>query len=220
MALMILSFVGQLWALSLRGEQRGSCPLMDTGEYCLFLSWSLTLFYLLVGSTYRVSLLGMFTAPVVTVLLLVTGLPGVLDVNPVHANVLDYWGEVHAPLSVLSYGALALGAVAAVMFLVLNNFLKTGQMSSGLFQNMPPVHTLVGSMVRLTIVGLIFLTIGLVFGFFMSTDGGLHLWVAKVVWIAYLVLMAVWFIRGMTPQRMAMLLLVMFIASLSVFAAL
>ncbi len=220
MGLMILCFVGQLWALLIRGEQRGSCPLLDTGEICLFLSWSLTLFYLLVGSTYRVSLLGMFSTPVVIILLVVVSIPGMLDESPVHADVIDYWGELHAPLSVLAYGALALGAVAAVMFLVLNRFLKTGKMSSGLFLNMPPVHALVSSMVRLTVVGLIFLTIGLVCGFFMVAHGGLHLWVAKVVWIAYLILMAVWFIRGITPQRMAVLLLVMFIASLSVFTAL
>lgn len=220
MTLMILSFVGQLWALSLRGEQRGSCPLMDPGEICMFLSWSMTLFYLLVGTAYRISLLGMFTAPVVTILLLISTLPGMLDPEPLYQNAIDYWGELHAALSVLSYGALALGGVAAVMFLILNNFLKTGRMNSGLFQNMPPVHTLVSSMVRMTVVGLIFLTMGLVFGFFMTTSGGAHLWVAKAVWVAYMSLMVVWFVRGMTPQRMALLIVAMFIASLSVFAAL
>ncbi len=218
--LMLLSFVAQLTVLGIRGEQRGSCPLADAGEILMFLGWSLTLFYLLVGTTYRVSLLGVFTAPVVTVALGLAAIPGMLDAEPTKKLVSDYWWEMHTALSVLSYGALALGAVAAVMFVVMNGFLKKHDMSSGLFKSMPPVNTLVGSMVRLTVVGVIFLTIGLVCGLMMARSGGAHLWVAAVVWLGYLTLLGVWYVRGMTPRRMAVLILVLFVASLTVFGAL
>jgi len=64
-AWMLLVLICQLGFLGIRGSQREACPLGDRGEILVFLSWSLTLFYLLVGPAYRISLLGVFTAPVV-----------------------------------------------------------------------------------------------------------------------------------------------------------
>ena len=59
---MVAAFLCQIGFLSLRGGVRGACPLHDFGEKLVFLSWSLTLFYLVVGPPYRLSLLGVFTA--------------------------------------------------------------------------------------------------------------------------------------------------------------
>lgn len=219
---MFLSFGFQLAWLALRGEQRASCPLLDNGEIFVFLAWSLTLFYFIVGSTYRVTLLGMFSAPVVTVMLSVALIPEMLDANPERNVNVDYWGEMHGAVSVLSYGALALGAISAVMFLVLNHLLKTRDMSSGLFKKMPPVHTIVASVVRLTVLGIVFLTVGLGCGFMMDSfdGGGAHFWVAIGVWLAYALLLGVWFVRGMTPKKMSVFVVVLFVASLFVFAVL
>ncbi len=218
--LMMLSFLFQLAWLKMRGEQRGSCPLMDIGEILVFLAWSISLFYLIVGSAYRVTLLGMFSAPLVMVMLLVALIPGVLDSDPQKKLNVDYWGEMHAAVSVLSYGALALGAVSAVMFLVLDRLLKAHDVKSGLFRKMPPLHTIVGSVVRLTITGVSFLSLGIICGLMMRSHGGLHLWVAVAVWLAYVFLLGVWFVRGMTPKKMSVLVVVLFIASLSVFSVL
>ncbi len=204
----------------MRGEQRASCPLIDSGEILVFLAWSLSLFYLIVGSAYRVTLLGMFSAPVVTVMLLTAAIPGMLDADPAKQTNVDYWGEMHSAISVLSYGALALGAVSAVMFLVLDRLLKTRDTSSGLFKKMPPLHVIVQSVVRLTVIGVSFLTVGLACGFMMRSHGGPHFWVAVVVWLAYALMLGVWFVRGMTPRKMSVFVVVLFIASLSVFAAL
>ena len=220
--LMLLSFGAQLMWLGMRGEQRAGCPLLDAGEIWVFLAWSLSLFYLIVGSAYRVTLLGMFSAPVVTVMLLLALVPGMLDANPVPLESVDYWGEMHAAISVLSYGALALGAISAVMFIVLDRLLKTSDMSSGLFRKMPPLHTIVGSVVRLTVIGVSFLTVGLGCGFMMESfgGGGAHFWVATVVWLAYALLLGVWFVRGMTPKKMSVFVVMLFVVSLSVFAVL
>ena len=51
-----------------RGQVRGSCPLHDPGEILAYLAWAVTIFYLVVGSAYRLSLLGVFSAPLVVVL--------------------------------------------------------------------------------------------------------------------------------------------------------
>lgn len=221
---MILSFLVQLYWLGIRGEQRASCPLLDDGEILVFLGWSLTLFYLIVGSAYRITLLGMFTAPVVSAMLLASLIPGMLDSSPAKQMNVDYWGEMHSAVSVLSYGALALGAISAVMYLVLDRFLKTRDTNSGLFKKMPPLDTIVKSVVRLTVIGVSFLTVGLACGLMMRAssggDGILHLWVAMAVWLTYTLMLGIWFVRGMTHRKMSVFVVVLFVASLSVFAVL
>ena len=220
--LMLLSFVCQLFWLSLRGEQRAGCPLLDGGEILVFLAWSISLFYFIVGSTYRVTLLGMFSAPVVSMMLFTSLIPGVLDSKPLPIENVDYWGEMHSAVSVLSYGALALGAVSAVMFLILDKRLKTQDMNSGLFKKLPPVRTLIGSVVRLTVIGVMFLTVGLACGFKMeiSEAGKIHLYAGAFVWLVYMLMLGVWFVRGMAPKKMSIFTVVLFVVSLSVFAVL
>lgn len=216
------AFLCQLGFLSLRGQQRQACPLADVGEILAFLSWSLTLFYLLVGPTYRISLLGVFTAPVVVVLQAVALVPGMLEFHPQPVQNANAWHETHSATSVLAYGALALAAVAGVMFLVLDRQLKEHHLKSGLFRNLPPIRELLVSLDRLLGVGLLLLTIGVVAGFRMphSPDAGSHLIAALVVWAAYGSLWTLRRTRGLTGRRFSLAAVVLFILSLAVFALL
>ncbi len=218
---MLLAFSCQCVVLGQRGVLRGHCPLGDLGEILVFLAWSLVIFYFVTGPTYRVSLLGLFSAPVVTVMQLVALIPGVMEVAPPRVEVLDPWNETHAAMSVLSYGAFALASIAGVMFLVLNQKLKSHQLGLGvgLFRGLPPVRSLVDSVVRLTWAGLVLLTVGIVAGFNIVREGAnLHLWIAVGVWVAYIILLGVWHAFGMTPRKMAMSVVVLFVLSLLVFA--
>ena len=220
---MLLSFVAQCGVLSVRGELRGQCPLGDVGEILVFLAWSMTIFYLLIGSTYRLSLLGVFSAPVVSTMLLIAVIPGVMEVSPEKAVDVEPWHETHAALSVLSYGALGLAAIAGVMFMVLNRKLKHHEMKSGLFLKLPPLNSITASMVRLVGVGTLVLTGGVFCGLLMpdKTAGGwAHLWAAVAVWVSYTLLLTIWQVRGMSPVRMAINVVVLFFVSLVVFAVL
>ena len=219
--LMAAGFVAQIMALEVRGELRGQCPLGDKGEILLFLSWSLVLFYLAVGRAYRLSLLGMFTAPVVVVFQGIALLPGMMETEVTRVAVVDPWREIHAATSVLSYGAFALAAVAGIMFLVLNAQLKQAHLSTGLFKNLPPVRTLVSSTVRLLWIGLALMTVGMVSGYLMEgVSSQAHLNVARVVWLAYFVLLATYHWRGLTPRRFVIVAIALFLASLGVFVVL
>ena len=216
---MIAVFVAQLGFLYFRGQARGACPLVGIGEILAFLAWSLTLFYLAVGPAYRVSLLGVFTAPLVVIFQILALLPGVWDPNPERVPATDPWRETHAAMSVLSYGALALAAVAGVMFLVLDRQLKDHHLQSGLFRNLPPVRELLKSMVRLLWIGVVLLSVGVVAGFLMPRTGGTaHLLAACAVWIGYALLLGVRQVRGLTGRRTAMIAVMLFVGSLSVFA--
>lgn len=216
---MVLVFGAQLMALGWRGELRGQCPLGDLGEVCLFLAWSLTLFYLVTGTAYRVSLLGVFTIPLVALLQLVALIPGAFDTGVVAAESIDPWRETHTSLSVLSYGALALAAVAGVMFFVLNYRLKSRKLGGGLVHGMPSIRRLVQAMARITLVGWVILTFGIIAGLLMSDQGmSVHLLVATVTWVLYAVLLGVYFVRGMPGKSLALGLTGLFVLSLVVFA--
>ena len=217
---MVGVLICQLAFLSIRGELRGACPLSDRGEILAFLSWSLTLFYILVGPAYRISLLGVFTAPVVVVFQTLALLPGTLEMNPGKVIGGNPWHETHSATSVLAYGALALAAVAGVMFLVLDRQLKEHHLKSGLFRNLPPVRELLISLERLLWLGGVLLTIGILAGFLMPHDKSAlgHLIAALAVWTGYAVLLAVKSVRGLTGRRLSLLTVALFILSLGVFA--
>lgn len=218
---MAAAFIAQLGFLWLRGSARGACPLVGTGETLAFLAWSLTLCYLVVGPAYRLSLLGVFTAPVVVAFQLVALIPGFLDVKVQPLVSANSWGQIHAAMSVLGYGALALAAVAGVMFLTLDRQLKEQHLSSGLFRNMPPVNQLLISMQRLLWLGSAMLTVGVMAGFLMPRVGSgakAHFLAAVAVWGGYLVLIAVKQVWGITGRRFALAVVVLFVVSLSVFA--
>lgn len=216
--LLAATFVAQLGFLWRRGEARGACPLADGGEILVFLAWSLCLFYLAVGPTYRLSLLGVFTAPFVVLFQGIALLPGVMEATPERIGTTGVWRETHSAMSVLGYGALALAAVAGLMFLVLDRQLKAHHTGSGLFRNLPPERELVGSMLRLLWTGMGMLTIGVAAGVLMERSGGTaHLAAAVVVWLAYLVLLVLKSWRGMTGRRFSLAVVLLFVASLSVF---
>ncbi|NWK57359.1 cytochrome c biogenesis protein CcsA [Verrucomicrobiaceae bacterium N1E253] len=220
---LLLSFVAQLAVLSMRSQLRGACPLGDTGEVLLFSAWSLTMCYLLVGSVYRLSLLGVFTAPLVSFLLGVALVPGMMEPNPEHAVSSDVWRGLHAAFSVLAYGALGLSAVAAMMFLVLNQQLKDAHLTTGLFQKLPPARELIFVVRRLLILGFAVLTMGVGCGVLMKTSSEVvnkHLLVAFGVWGCYGLLLLVTWLRGVPPKTLAISVMVLFALSLMVFVLL
>lgn len=217
---MIAVLACQMGYLAVRGEMRGACPLRSMGEISVFLAWSLTLFYLLVGPVYRISLLGVFTAPVVVIFQGFALLPGRLVLNPEKVMNTTFWGETHSAMSVLAYGALALAAVAGVMFLVLDKQLKEHHLKSGLFRNLPPVRELLVSLERLLWLGMLLLTVGVIAGMLMplGEDAMAHLIAAVGVWLGYLVLMVTKRVRGITGRRFALGAVALFVLSLGVFA--
>lgn len=214
------AFLCQIGFLAVRGQMRAACPLMDRGEILAFLAWSLTLFYLLIGPAYRISLLGVFTAPVVAVFQLIALIPRILAENPGKMAGGNAWHETHSAMSVLAYGALALAAVAGVMFLVLDRQLKEHHLKSGLFRNLPPVRELLISLERLLWLGGTLLTIGIVAGFLMPKTQSAwgHLIAAVAVWAGYALLLGVKQVRGLTGRRLSLSAVVMFLLSLAVFA--
>ena len=202
--------------LYLRGEAIGRCPLTTTFEFLIFLSWSMVLFYLLIGPAYRLSLLGAFTSPLVflfqsVALLALSAAPG--PARPPASG----WLELHAALSVVAYGAFALAGVAGVMYLAQERQLKTHHFHS-IFYHLPPIRDLAVANRRLIFVGFALFSVGLAAGWGHGTAHYRALRMLSVgIWLHNgAVLVAVWWHR-ISPRRVAWLSVGAFTAVLSSF---
>jgi ABC-type uncharacterized transport system permease subunit len=167
-ALISVGFISQTLFLADRGHHIGRCPISNFFELLVFLGWSMILIYLLIGSSYRLSLLGVITAPFVSLIniwaLLVPdreALTGGQAVNP--------WLETHTSFSIVACGAFALAGVAGLMYLFQERQLKTRNPGS-IFFRLPPISTLTIANSRLLWLGFILFTIGLGSGFLIGQD--------------------------------------------------
>ena len=208
-------FLVQSFLLYTRGELRGRCPLTNLYEVMVFLCWGLVLFYLIVGNTYRLSPLGLFTAPLVFGLQTFASVAGLDRNGTAPRGLVNPWLEFHAAFSVLSFGAFALAGLAGGMYLWQERQLKTHRLRSGFFQ-LPPIGDLSRLNFRLLAVGFVLLTLGLSAGFNMGTPNTRpHLVWAVVVWLIYaLLVQARWGAWRMGPRRVASLSVVAFTVAL------
>ena len=187
LVLIAIGFLLQTGFLVARGQYRGRCPLTNLFEVIVFLCWALVFFYLVVGNTYRLSPLGMFTAPLVCVLQLFAAFAGFdrfgSSVGP--GEIVNPWLEFHAAFSVLSFGAFALAGLAGGMYLWQERQLKTHRLRSIFFQ-LPPIADLGRLNYRLLAIGFVLLSLGLVAGVGMGVPNTWpHLVWAVVIWALY-----------------------------------
>jgi ABC-type uncharacterized transport system permease subunit len=159
-----------------RGHAIGRCPITNRFEVLVFMTWSMVLIYLVIGSSYRLSLMGAFTAPVTAALLFFAVVFS--PTEPVTKRIkVNPWLEAHTSFLMVACGAFALACIAGVMFLVQERQLKTRKPSS-IFYRLPPITALSVANSRLLWLGFILFTVGLATGFLI---GGRINW-AQAAW--------------------------------------
>jgi ABC-type transport system involved in cytochrome c biogenesis permease subunit len=218
---MLAGFVFQTIFLYGRGISVGRCPLTNLFEVLIFLSWSLVLIYLMVGTSYRLSLLGVFTSPLVFVFQIFAMLAPIDTASAIKAAH-NPWLSMHAAVSMVAYGAFALSFVAGGMYLVQEKLLKTHRIGA-FFYELPPIADLAVVINRLVLLGFVLLTAGLVavaIGGSKPAGTGTPVQLLRAAWPA-----GVWLIYGgilaakkwrqLSPRRMAMLALAAFALALS-----
>ncbi len=199
--------------LYLRGKAEGSCPLNSLFDVLIFQSWSLVLIYLAVGSAYRLSLLGAFTAPLAFLLVLGAFLAPI-NQQPVPRAVLNPWIEFHAALSIIAYGAFGLACIAGIMYLLQERQLKSHQVSPLLY-NLPPINDLAVANGRLVWLGFGLLTIAFAAGFLSQIPVHRVKFVASaLIWGGYGVLLVLKRLHTLAPRRLAGLSIVVFALAL------
>ncbi len=190
--------------LEQRGEMHKRCPITNGAEVLTFVGWSVALIYLLLGQAFRLSLLGLFTLPVIAALLgaafiwLSLDDPGARPQDRV-----DPWLEMHAALSLLAYGGFGLAGIAGVMHMFQNRQLKGGHPSS-LFYSLAPIRHLQIALFRLVLIGTILLSVGIGAAFFMQKSPSLVHWIILgAVWLVYACLLIRQRFWPLPPNRFA-----------------
>lgn len=192
--------------LSARGQEVGQCPMKSVSDILVFISWSMVLLYFLVGSAYRLSLQGLFTAPLVTALIVLASIvPGAFGPYPQREKILPLV-EFHAAVALVAYAAFAMAAVTGVMYLVQERLLKRHQIGRLFFQ-LPPIRDLGRAIFRLVLLGLGLLSMALLLTFWLekATVTGSKLVFAWGVWGLYAAIALLMWRHLMAPRRLAWL---------------
>lgn len=187
--LILAGYLMQVSGLYLRGVAVGGCPLGNTFELFQFTAWSAITLYLLVGVTFRSSLLGYFTATLAAALTLVSlAIPAWDAVRRADIFGGNAWIEFHAALALFSYGVFALLALTAFMLLLRNYSLKHKHLG-GWFSFLPSLIDLDLISVRLLGAGVVLLAASLAVGsvwWLRDLDRiGLPHLLTAAIWLAY-----------------------------------
>jgi HemX protein len=209
-----LGFIFQTAFLSVRGHDVGRCPITNLFEVIVFVAWSVALFYIVIGPSYRLSLMGAFTAPLVALLQLFALIAPIDHRHPVKLPP-NSWLEFHASMSLVAYGAFALACIAGVMYLIQERQLKTHQLRS-IFYHLPPLSDLFAAITRLLWWGFALYTLGLISGFFVGEPlPWAQIICAVGVWVLYGLILQGRYLRWFAPKRVAALCIVGFSAALT-----
>ncbi len=203
--LMLAGFALQTGFLYARGQEVGQCPMKSLPDILVFISWSMVLLYFLVGPAYRLSLLGMFTGPLVVVLQgLAALLPGAFAPYPAKIKIMALV-ELHVALALVAYAAFAMAAVTGVMYLLQERLLKLHRIGDLFFQ-LPPIRELARAIFRLVLLGLVLLSVALAASFGLENTAPVSKQAfAWGVWGLYATVTLLMWRHALSPRRTAWL---------------
>jgi len=163
--LIAAGFILQTVGLGLRGKALHGCPITNIFELFQFTAWSATSLYLVIGPTFRLSLLGYFTACLSASLTFISLLVPAWDsVHRMRAPGGSPWIEFHAALAMFSYGVFGLLALTSIMYL-LQVFSLQRHHLRGFFSFLPSVVDLDHINFRLLGAGVVLMSAALSVGY-------------------------------------------------------
>lgn len=219
--LIAAGFALQAYGMALRGRAVQGCPIGNQFEIFQFTAWSATALYLVIGPTFRLSLLGYFTACLAAALsfvsLLIPAWDSVRRANTFGGNA---WIEFHAALAIFSYGVYGLLALTSIMYLLQVFSLKRHRLR-GLFLFLPSVVDLDHINLRLLTAGVAILTTSLTVGYIyfrQDPESVQHLkfkiLVTGLIWLAYSVTLLLRWRGLLITKRLAWICITLFVAAL------
>lgn len=218
-ALIGAGYIMQLLGLYLRGLAVGGCPLGNTFELFQFTAWSAITLYLVVGVTFRSSLLGYFTSCLGAVLTLASlAIPAWDATRRTHLFGGNPWIEFHAALALFSYGVFALLALTAAMLLLRNYSLKNKRLG-GWFSFLPSMLDLDQISTRLLTTGVTLMTAALAVGsaYWLRDPASVNppkLLITLIIWLAYALALILRWRSRLVARRFAWTCIALFAAAL------
>lgn len=208
-------FTLQTFGLYLRGLEVKGCPLGNTFELFQFIAWSAIALYLVIGATFRLSLLGYFTSVLAASLTVASLAFPAWDASR-RVNIFggNAWIEFHAALALFSYGVFGLLTLTALMYALQVFSLKRHRLH-GLFSFLPSIRELDHISLRLLAAGTVLLTASLGVGAVYwlgdtSTVNATKLAVTLAVWFSYAAVFVLRLSDRLVGKRLAWTLVVLF----------
>jgi len=218
-AIVAVGYAVQLVGLYLRGQAVGACPLGNKFEILQFTAWSAVTLYLVVGVTFRSTLLDYFTSGLAAALTMVSlAVPSWDARERIHLFSDNPWIEFHAALALFSYGVFALLALTSALFLLRNHSLKAKR-PGGWYALLPSILELDDIGVRLLGAGVALLGASLAVGAVYwlrdtSTVTPTKFLITAGVWLAYAVALALRLLGRLLAKRFSWTCLALFAAAL------
>ncbi|HEY8932460.1 MAG TPA: cytochrome c biogenesis protein CcsA [Rariglobus sp.] len=212
-------FALQTFGLYLRGLEVKGCPLGNTFELFQFIAWSAIALYLVIGATFRLSLLGYFTSVLAAALTAVSlAFPAWDAARRVNIFGGNPWIEFHAAIALFSYGVFALLTLTSLMYALQVFSLKRHHLH-GLFSFLPSIRELDHISLRLLSAGVYLLTASLAVGAVYWLDdttkvNAVKLSITLAVWAAYAIVLILRLRSKLVGKRLAWILLALFAAVL------
>ncbi len=217
--LITAGFAFQTLGLVLRGKSVHGCPITNTFELFQFTAWSATSLYLVVGPTFRLSLLGYFNACLSATLTLVSLSVPVWDsIHRVNNFGDSSWIEFHAALAMFSYGVYGLLALTSIMYLLQVFSLKRHHLR-GLFSFLPSIVDLDHINRRLLTVGVVLMSLALAVGYIhwvqdRQSVRHIKILITGSIWAAYLIAFILRLRGVLIAKRLAWTCIVLFVSAL------
>lgn len=217
--ILAVGYTFQTVGLYLRGVEVGGCPLGNKFELVQFTAWSAATLYLIVGATFRLSLLGYGTALLSASLSVAALLIPSWDAE-VRSQIFggNAWIEFHAALALFSYGVFGLLALVSVMYLFRHYGLKNKRIG-GSFALLPSIRDLDHIGLRLLIAGVVLLGAALAVGSVWwlrapETVNAFKLTATVSVFLAYALALGLRLGERLVGRRQALAGAVLFVAAL------
>jgi ABC-type transport system involved in cytochrome c biogenesis permease subunit len=221
---MVLAAVGLVFhteALICRGISAGHVPVVGAYESLVLVAWSVTLVYHVLESFTRIKAVGLYVMPVVLVLLTTAWSDYRAPVGLMPALRSDVV-VVHVIVMLVAVGCLYVAGGAALIYVIERDQLKRRRVGP-LLGRLPSLGTLDKLVYHATLLGLPFLTMGMVAGVIRAVTYRVpHWWgdplvlLALAAWFVYVILLWGHMRRGWGGSRASWLAIVGLVVLLAI----
>jgi cytochrome c-type biogenesis protein CcsB len=220
--LLATGFLFQTVEMGYRFVRSGHFPVSNLHETLSLAAWAIAGVFLLFQYRYRLKILGIYAAPLVTfVMVIAARLPNVPSETPKILKSL--WLIVHVVAIFIGEASLALACGAGLLYLLQENAIKSKQRGF-FFKRLPSLELLDNTGYACIVIGFTMMTFGLITGliYAKSVWGRFWSWDPKevwsgITWILYAALLHQRFTVGWRGRRAAIMAIIGFAVILFTF---
>ncbi len=216
-----IGLLAHLAALILAATSQNRLPIVDVGSATSLLAFLVGLAFLVSYMKYRIMTLGIFILPLIFILTLGSLLQG--EVNFESPQFRTRWLIVHTSSLFLGYAALFMNFAASLMYLIQEKEIKSKK-PRAFYYRLPSLEILDDLAFKTLLLGLPFLTLGIISGFLWATLTWNGLWgldpkiVASVItWAVYMIIFSARLTGRLRGRRAAILALIGYAALIFTF---